>query len=536
MKKIILILFLFCTLQLWATDRYVSTTGSNSNSGTIGSPWLTLAYACSHSTSGDLVHIGTGTFVESTFCQPAVGVSFVGNGVTNTFVTLTYASNAGIYISSGSIVNGNQSISGIYFSGNNLVGYSAITVDKVGGVSIHDCSFVNFARQAVRFTNSSAPSSYVSGNSFYNNTIINSAAFDANGSPGALYLTGQNGLLCYNNTITLPKRGTVAAGFGIKTNYTKSLQVYNNTINLRDNDDGSAWAFAMELWNTSNGCRIYNNRFRGAVDFAGNYTVKGDSSFSCKLYNNIFGHDTLQSVARKGILLECEADTLSNLYIYDNEFRNLQSGVSIYTLAASKFKNIYIYRNWFHGIGATINNYWGNAINGSGNAGFTLNNLYIWNNTMVADRGDNSLSAIMLNCKGTVTNVYIKNNIIKDFGTTYLTSNTTASGTINLVYVQYNGIYGCGASNEPAWGAVTPTNITKTNILKVNPIFVSTTDFRLQSTSPYINVGIDVGLPYSGASPDLGAFEYGSVGDIPNNPRKYKYVPRVVNSKRYVKN
>lgn len=56
-----------------------------------------------------------------------------------------------------------------------------------------------------------------------------------------------------------------------------------------------------------------------------------------------------------------------------------------------------------------------------------------------------------------------------------------------------------------------PSNATGSNNLNnINPLFVSigTADFHLQETSPCINVGTDVGLPYSGAAPDLGCYEY----------------------------
>lgn len=41
----------------------------------------------------------------------------------------------------------------------------------------------------------------------------------------------------------------------------------------------------------------------------------------------------------------------------------------------------------------------------------------------------------------------------------------------------------------------------------VNPGFNGATDFSLQSSSPCINAGISVGLPYRGSEPDLGAIE-----------------------------
>jgi parallel beta-helix repeat protein len=46
--------------------------------------------------------------------------------------------------------------------------------------------------------------------------------------------------------------------------------------------------------------------------------------------------------------------------------------------------------------------------------------------------------------------------------------------------------------------------------LNADPLFVSQQnyDFHLQPGSPAIDAGTDVGLPYSGAAPDMGAFEY----------------------------
>ncbi len=40
-----------------------------------------------------------------------------------------------------------------------------------------------------------------------------------------------------------------------------------------------------------------------------------------------------------------------------------------------------------------------------------------------------------------------------------------------------------------------------------DPLFVSPTDYHLQPGSPAINAGTDVGLPFQGSAPDIGAFE-----------------------------
>ena len=49
------------------------------------------------------------------------------------------------------------------------------------------------------------------------------------------------------------------------------------------------------------------------------------------------------------------------------------------------------------------------------------------------------------------------------------------------------------------------------NLANVDPLFVNagTGDLHLQSGSPCIDAGTDVGLPYAGAAPDIGCYEYG---------------------------
>jgi len=44
-----------------------------------------------------------------------------------------------------------------------------------------------------------------------------------------------------------------------------------------------------------------------------------------------------------------------------------------------------------------------------------------------------------------------------------------------------------------------------------DPLFVDPAngDFHLQEDSPAIDNGLDMGLPYAGSAPDIGAYEYG---------------------------
>lgn len=79
--------------------------------------------------------------------------------------------------------------------------------------------------------------------------------------------------------------------------------------------------------------------------------------------------------------------------------------------------------------------------------------------------------------------------------------------------------------------------ITLTNSINQNPLFVDAAagDVRLNSTSPCIDNGIDVGLPYIGASPDLGSNEFGMSG-VFNTPKQeigqIDFVPNIITAGR----
>src|SRR5579863_7773007 len=48
-----------------ATSYYVAKNGSDSNSGSVSSPWLTIGHAAAEAHAGDTVYVGAGTYNES---------------------------------------------------------------------------------------------------------------------------------------------------------------------------------------------------------------------------------------------------------------------------------------------------------------------------------------------------------------------------------------------------------------------------------------------------------------------------------------
>jgi hypothetical protein len=94
-KTFIVLILLTISLISSGTTYYVSTAangGSNSNSGSAGSPWLTLHYACeSVTSSGNTIHVNAGSFIETEQATVAVGVSIEGAGQGSTFIISRYA-------------------------------------------------------------------------------------------------------------------------------------------------------------------------------------------------------------------------------------------------------------------------------------------------------------------------------------------------------------------------------------------------------------------------------------------------------------
>ena len=76
-----------------------------------------------------------------------------------------------------------------------------------------------------------------------------------------------------------------------------------------------------------------------------------------------------------------------------------------------------------------------------------------------------------------------------------------------------------------------PANATGShNLNNVDPLFVNGTqgDFHLQSNSPCIDAGTDVGLPFYGTAPDLGCYEYETTGMLPLSLSGIKTFPNPV--------
>lgn len=278
MKKLIAFLLLGLSLSAGAATYYVRLDGNNSNNGltnSIGGAWRNLSYACAHTTAGDNIVVGAGTFTESSQCVLAPGVSISGQGVTS-IIKPGYVGdlNHGLITctsSAGTSVNGNQSISYLLLDGNSQTGYCGISVWYRNSVEIHHCTIQNFKYRGISYQIGGGfmdqPSySNSTNNSVHDNIISDNTTNDAGFSEHAeVWWYGQTDFLFYNNTITSTAYPGNMNSF--KCAWQTRSKIYNNIFNRTTDDNDGQWNFFTELFFTVGGCEVYGNTFNGCATF-----------------------------------------------------------------------------------------------------------------------------------------------------------------------------------------------------------------------------------------------------------------------------
>lgn len=552
-KYSVTILLLLSFSICFSATYYIDPNGNDATgNGSIGNPWKTLRKATQSVTApGNIIHVNPGTYIETQESFLAVGVNIEGAGnalsiikgdMTGQFSTL-------LSLDSPNDTNGNQAVSGLTFDGQyvnetNYRTWIGLFVTGRSNVSIYNCRIINFINRGVVFDGNDAndpiydPGHYATGNKFYNNTVLNSAENNGNFGTGLLNIGSQMGMEIYGNTMIQDQRADFKNGWPIKpwnNGWLKGVKIYNNTLTKAaykgtypgQNGD---WDFCLEFINIE-GLEIYNNIIKGSIDI--NFSRKGSYAFSAWIHHNTLGRTPANTNFESGILLEFRTESI---LIENNVLNNVSSGVQFNTRPVNNdggFPNpgggiptggfSYLLNNTIRN-NVFSNLYYGN---GSGTAGGIvvlsesgndqqINGMNIYNNTFVAKTGAAPITCIDFSNQenGNASNVNVRNNIATGFTYTWLAGSFPNTAMSNVV-VTHNDAFNNGSGNAPVWPAGNPAGYTYNNNLSVNPLFVSVTDFRLQATSPVIDKGIDVGLPFTGNAPDIGYAEFNSGPPLP---------------------
>ena len=527
-RILVLNFFVFLSVAGFSATYYVDVSGNNGNNGSSGSPWLTLTYACSKvTTSGDIIHLNAGSFNESARSNLAVGVSLEGAGTEATIINSKYVASGSkdgaIVLNSSSPTSGNQSISNLTLTGSNLTATRGICINYRNNVTIHHIKVTNFLASGVFFRGSKQawdvePTPYASGNSLYNSTVNNCGTRSSTES-ASIRINGQNGFLLHHNSCTQTSRAAGQNGNIVGGEWNKDLKIHDNVFTKTD-DEGSEWNFFFELWHWQGGGEIYANIFNGAATMDIVDVMKSSSEYGLKIYNNQYlVASTVPFTAHQVYSITIEGRShLEYMYINDNYFKNVPNAIEYNIMVNTgegytsfDVNHIYIHHNVLENVGMTdLSNYpiW---IEGYGSdSNMKVDNFHIYNNSIQGVNNSNkALTGIQCDVAGKFSNIFIQNNIITNCRNYAITFNSNLAGaTLSGVTVN-NNLYYANATNATDFN-ITATNKTENNNITGNPLFVSSGDYKLQTSSPAINKGINVGVPYSGSAPDIGAFETGS--------------------------
>ena len=530
MRNSLILLFLCISITISATTYYIDPSGSNSNNGSSGSPWKTLAYACSKATaSGDIVHVNTGTYIETTQIFLPTGVSIEGDGANSIIQSRVTASFLLMLHSGSENTNGNQHISNVTFDGVATTAFGGVSIFNRGNVIVHHCIFRDFLDSGIQFNDGSgryAPVTMAVGNQFYNNRITNCSRSTGSGETsygrGGLTVGGQQGMLIHDNYLTQLGRGSNLNGYVIKYGgwgWNRGMKIYNNTI-IKSVNDGGVFEFAVELMHEE-GLEFYNNIVEGALDV--NFISRGAYAYGLYVHNNTFGPSALSSSGGNAIILEFD---VANAIIVNNYIKNVGCPFHFSTRAGYNLSNNTFAYNICQNIGL-IGSTAARAIRfiEVDTKASSSNGFYIYNNVFQSTTTAGAIGAwgiIMPTLTNGNTNNIVRNNIITGFTSGGIVANVATY--INGLVISNNILYGNGNGNDPYYIGGTPSGYTISNQLKTNPLFVSSSDFHLQSSSPAVSAGIKVGLStdYEGKSlnviPSIGAFEYNSTLPSPAVP------------------
>ena len=488
----------------WAATYYVDPNGNDtSGNGSSTSPWKSLSTACSKVTSaGNTIYLNAGSYTDNNSCNLAMGVNIAGAGTSAVTITSAYGGGYGtayIYrggdtVTTNPLPHANNDISGFTLNGSNKTLSCGIWLRGSDYITIHDMAFKNIKTTAINLggwngwadynTSTTNPPACWGYNDVIHDVSIDNCSTATTQSTddrlGAIDLKSLANLQIYNVTINENYAG---CGTGIKAvvGWLKGFKLYNSTITMSPTNSDS---FVMETYNFS-----------------------GDS----EVYNNTFNH----YISLNGGVLNLDSGSTWNLKIHDNVFN--MAGLPS-TTSGNEFSHnwLNIYNNYFNGGNHPAAGLWStNYLTGSGVSHWRFNNNVIYNcsDGVYLARGSNSYIEILNNTfdtmtgnpwggsgvdgsgfSGSMSGTKIQNNLIMNSHGTISTSGGMSGSIIdhNWLNAANPGITGSGNRPSPY--------------------------YRPSSTSSNLaDAGTNVGLPYSGSAPAIGAYEPGVSLSAPTN-------------------
>jgi hypothetical protein len=244
--------FILVLARVQAADLYVSTSGSDSNSGTSASPFRTITYAYSKASGGTTIHVLPGVYYDYT---SGWGIHLGKSGSSSSPIVLHSETRGGAIIDGQNASDRNQ---GFYIDGSyNTVDGFVIRNCTLGGMSIW-ANGIRIINNEIHHNGNPASSSTNGRDGVYSNEGTSGNYYAGNyihdnGRSGStldhgLYLCGANETVINNILFHNAASGLQIAGYTTVSN----MKVYNNVM---------AWngTQGIILWMALKGVDIKNN-------------------------------------------------------------------------------------------------------------------------------------------------------------------------------------------------------------------------------------------------------------------------------------
>lgn len=506
-------------------DYYVSPTGSDdAGAGAQASPWKTLAYAASQVPANSTIHLTEGTIVETEISNFPLGTSVIGAGSDKT--TLKWAGQTDLYggawrFDSEGPVDGNHTISDMTIDGDNVSGFKAINIRYRNNVVIERVVIQNCDKAAMQISGErgpdwpanwyTEPTSFVKGFVLRDSEIYECGRTESYGAGGAILIQVVEGAQIYNCRMINEQK----QAYGIKgwdgRGFFKGGKIYNNYFRLAAYTSG-AWAgssFAIELKTPFDDVEVHNNFSYNAFSFVWphkdsypkrtvnihhNTIINSGTEFAIEaaLPNAEIAYNYLDNCRVWGIAAwkatkATGADSAAswnrdNLYIHHNIIQNkeVESFQTLVNLAADYAENTRILNNTFV-TSASFMFIWG--------PDNTYRNIDIRNNLLI-DVGKMIYVRDATNLE--IDGLTIRNNLRVDPEMNTQWWYNFGSATVSTV------------DTMSASDMLAPSNPLEWSGEKPQQYYMPKSD-----AGSIIDKGVDVGFPYQGSAPDIGAYEYG---------------------------
>lgn len=491
-----------------ATDYYVSISGSDRDgNGSLSSPWRTLRFACTRvqADQGHTIRITDGVFVESQVIVPTgVNISGAGRDRTTIKAEPSFYYNPEkpgyshekmlICLTSNGIATGNQVVRDFSIDGDKKKLH--------GGILVKNRTNVLLKRIKIQETNFTGIWLWEVKDSRLTDIILKNCAWGSAGwSSGAIDLANLDRVELDHINVD------EGFGCGIKALGTNGqmhqVKVHDNTISVtptgqwKTDSGATAPNIAFELWNVDlSGCEFYNNYVDNTISLVMDLeqwrSPTGKSTI--RVYNNVIDLDS----RAKGSGYAFEV-SIHDVEIDHNYIIKGKHGIVNWDNKGTLMSNWKIHHNVFYG----ISDEYPAEILRAQHSG--LHNVQFYNNT-IEFTGTRTTNLVAI-YGGQSDHIEIKNNLIINSNTSY---NHYANklihiekGTVTQLEITYNFLSNLGPGNLPG---------TIKNNLSGDPRIQKTGKRPLPyyspvAGSPVIDSGVNVGLPYVGSAPDIGAHE-----------------------------